>query len=143
MKHSQRPEQRVGEVVAGKYRLLTLLGAGGMGAVYEAVHQFTQRRVAVKLMHPAFARSGIAAERFLREAQAPSTIGHPGIVEVLDGGHDSDGSLYLVLELLEGETLAQAIKQGSLDPQQAGSVALDLLDALDAAHAAGFVHRDI
>ena len=143
MQHSQRSEERVGEVVAGKYRLLTLLGAGGMGAVYEAVHQFTQRRVAIKLMHPAFARSGIAAERFLREAQAPSTIGHPGIVEVLDGGHDSDGSLYLVLELLEGETLAHAIKHGSLDPQQAGSVALDLLDALDAAHAAGFVHRDI
>jgi serine/threonine protein kinase len=74
---------------------VSLLGAGGMGAVYEAVHQFTRRSVAVKLMHASISRSGLAAERFLREAQAPSSIGHPGIVEVLDGGYDQDGSLYL------------------------------------------------
>jgi tRNA A-37 threonylcarbamoyl transferase component Bud32 len=136
-------EQRVGEEIAGKYQLERLLGAGGMGAVYEAVHRFTHRRVAVKLMHPSFGRSKLAAERFLREAQAPGTIGHPGIVEVLDGGQDEDGSLYLVLELLEGETLAGAMKAGALDVQRLGAIALELLDALGAAHEAGFVHRDI
>ena len=67
--------ERVGNVVAGKYHLTRLLGSGGMGAVYEATHQFTQRRVAVKLMHPQFARSGVAAKRFVRESRAPSTIG--------------------------------------------------------------------
>jgi serine/threonine protein kinase len=77
-----------------------------MGAVYEAVHEFTGRSVAVKLMHPALARSRMAAERFLREARAPSSIGHPGIVEVFDGGRDEDGTLYLVLELLQGQPLS-------------------------------------
>lgn len=143
MSASHSAEQRVGGEIAGKYRLLRLLGAGGMGAVYEAVHQFTQRRVALKLMHPSFARSGVAAERFVREAQAPTSIGHPGIVEVLDGGRDRDGSLYLVLELLEGETLAHAMKAATLDLDHVGAIALALLDALQAAHAAGFVHRDI
>jgi tRNA A-37 threonylcarbamoyl transferase component Bud32 len=136
-------EKRVGTRVAGKYQLERLLGAGGMGAVYEAEHSFTRRRVAVKLMHPMFARSGIAAERFLREAQAPGTIGHDGIVEVLDGGHDADGSLYLVLELLEGETLSKALERGRPSLQWLVVVMTELLDALDAAHAAGFVHRDI
>jgi serine/threonine-protein kinase len=143
MDATARAEQRVGDTIAGKYTLDRLLGSGGMGAVYAAVHQFTQRRVAVKLMHANVARSKVAAERFLREAQAPGSIGHPGIVEVLDGGRDDDGSLYLVLELLEGETLAAAIKAEALDVQAVGYVALELLDALAAAHKAGFVHRDI
>ncbi|MFI5308821.1 MAG: serine/threonine-protein kinase [Polyangiales bacterium] len=136
-------EQRVGGTVAGKYRLLRLLGAGGMGAVYEAEHEFTQRRVALKLMHAGFARSKLASERFLREARAPSSIGHPGVVEVLDGGRDEDGSPYLVLELLEGETLGDALRAGSLTPRLLGNVAFELLDALAAMHEAGFVHRDI
>src|SRR6478609_113105 len=93
-------EQRIGQQIAGKYRIERLLGAGGMGAVYVAQHEFTNRRVALKLMHASFSRSKVAAERFLREARAPSAIGHPGIVEVLDGGREDDGSLYLVLELL-------------------------------------------
>jgi serine/threonine-protein kinase len=114
-----------------------------MGAVYEAVHEFTQRRVAVKLMHAGFKRSEIAAERFLREAQAPSSIGHPGIVEVLDGGYETDGSLYLVLELLEGETLTDLLRTGPISAEEIGGLTLQLLDALAAAHDAGFVHRDI
>jgi serine/threonine-protein kinase len=141
--HGERAHERVGQLIAGRYRLERLLGSGGMGAVYEAVHDFTQRRVAVKLMHPAFARSKTAAERFVREAQAPSSIGHPGIVEVLDGGRADDGTLYLVLELLEGETLAATLRRGALTPAQLVPIALELLDALGAAHEAGFVHRDL
>src|SRR5262245_42595474 len=143
MDYGERAHERVGSLIAGRYRLERLLGSGGMGAVYEAVHEFTQRRVAVKLMHPAFARSKIAAERFVREAQAPSSIGHQGIVEVLDGGRAEDGALYLVLELLQGETLAAAIRGGALSPVRLVPIALELLDALGAAHDAGFVHRDI
>ncbi|MDH5671841.1 MAG: protein kinase [Myxococcales bacterium] len=136
-------EERVGETIAGKYVLERLLGSGGMGAVYAAEHHFTKRRVAVKLMHPSFARSTQAAERFVREARAPSTIGHGGIVEVLDGGYDTDGSLYLVLELLEGETLGDRLDRGPLPPAELGALSVPLLEALEAAHQAGFVHRDI
>ncbi len=135
-------ESRIGSIIAEKYRLLRLLGAGGMGAVYEAEHLFTQRRVALKLMHQSIARSGAAAERFLRESRAPSAIGHPGIVQVLDGGVDG-GAPYVVLELLDGVALSDAIDQGMLDPQSIVEIGIELLDALQAAHTAGFVHRDI
>ena len=137
------PRSRVGEVLAGKYHLERLLGSGGMGSVYEALHAFTQRRVAVKMMHPHIARSRVASERFLREARAPGSIGHTGIVEVLDGGHAEDGSLYLVMEVLHGETLAAALKARRMHLQEIAPIVLELLDILDAAHAAGFVHRDI
>jgi tRNA A-37 threonylcarbamoyl transferase component Bud32 len=139
----EEPRSRVGEVLAGKYHLERLLGSGGMGSVYEALHAFTQRRVAVKLMHPHIARSRIAAERFVREARAPGSIGHTGIVEVLDGGHAEDGSLYLVMEVLHGETLSAALKGRRMHLQEIAEIVLELLDILDAAHAAGFVHRDI
>ena len=137
------PRSRVGEVLAGKFQLERLLGSGGMGAVYEALHAFTQRRVAVKLMHPTIARSKVAAERFLREARAPGSIGHAGIVEVLDGGYAEDGTLYLVMEVLHGETLAASLRQKRMHLQEIAAIVLELLDILEAAHQAGFVHRDI
>lgn len=132
---------RVGQLIASKYRLERLLGAGGMGAVYAATHEFTKRKVAVKLMHEGFAASSSFAERFIREAQAPSAIGHPGIVEVLDGGFDEGGALYLVLEMLQGETLGDI--EPPLDVPELVDAVVQLLEALGAAHKAGFVHRDI
>lgn len=135
------PERRVGELIADKYRLQRLLGAGGMGAVYAAEHTFTKRAVAVKLMHESFAKSKVLAERFVREAQAPSTIGHPGIVEVLDGGFDDEGRLYLVLEMLQGQTLSEI--DGAMPLPQLLQCCKQLLGALQAAHDAGFIHRDI
>lgn len=137
----QSTEHRIGTVVAGKYRLERVLGTGGMGAVYAATHEFTKRAVAVKLMHDGLALSKALAQRFIREAQAPSTIGHPGIVDVLDGGTDGDGSLYLVLEMLKGETLGESDPPLQLDALI--DVMAQLLSALEAAHEAGFVHRDI
>ncbi len=134
-------QARVGQVIAGKYRLERLLGAGGMGAVYAAKHEFTKRNVAVKLMHEAFAKSAMFAERFIREAQAPSAIGHAGIVDVLDGGVDESGALYLVLEMLQGKTLGDL--ETPLSVPDLVDVTVQLLDALGAAHKAGFVHRDI
>lgn len=132
---------RVGQLIASKYRLERLLGAGGMGAVYAATHEFTKRKVAVKLMHEGFATSSMFAERFIREAQAPSAIGHPSIVEVLDGGFDESGALYLVLEMLHGETLGDI--EPPLDVPELVDAVVQLLEALGAAHKAGFVHRDI
>ncbi|MEI8258394.1 MAG: protein kinase, partial [Deltaproteobacteria bacterium] len=130
-------------VLAGKYEIVRLVGAGGMGAVYEARHRFTQRRVAIKMLHSHVAGSSEVAARFLQEAQAPSSIRHPGIVEVLDAGVESDGELYIALEFLEGEDLASMIDRGPLEPEVLARVAWQLLGALGAAHQRGFVHRDI
>jgi serine/threonine-protein kinase len=135
--------EHVGQIIADKYRLLNLLGAGGMGAVYEAEHIFTKRRVALKRMHPSIAQSKLAAERFMRESQAPSSIGHPGIVQVLDGGFESDGSLYLVLELLEGVSMREALDEDALRAEEVVQIGSELLEALAAAHERGFIHRDI
>jgi len=133
----------VGGVVAGKYELVRVLGVGGMGAVYEALHRFTGKRVAVKLLHGTLAENENHARRFLREARAASAIGHPAIVDVLDAGQEAGGMLYLVLELLEGQDLAQAIYRRDLRTEEVVDVALQLLDGLSAAHERGIVHRDV
>ena len=128
---------QIGRTIGDRYKLLGLLGSGGMGAVYLAEHVFTKRRVALKRMHPEYAHSKQAAERFVRESRAPSTIGHPGIVQVLDGGADADGSLYLVLELLDGVSLHEAIEQNALDANAVVQIGVELLDALAAARVEG------
>ncbi len=133
----------VGNTVGGKYALRRVLGVGGMGAVYEAVHAYTNRRVALKILGPDYAASPDATARFLQEAQAPSSIGHPNIVEVLDAGEDPAVGLYLVLEYLDGEDMESAVEHGRLDLAALLDATLQLLDALGAAHARGFVHRDI
>ena len=140
----RRARAAVGRVIADRYALERVLGVGGMGAVFEAVHVVTQRRVAVKVLHRGVA-DGVptAATRFFREAQAAASIGHPGIADVLDAGRDQDGALYLVLELLRGEDLDQALTLGRLTLPEAVGVIVDVLDPLAAAHAKGFIHRDI
>lgn len=133
----------VGDTVAGKYKLQRVLGIGGMGAVYEAVHAYTGRRVALKVLGPDYASEHEAIERFLLEAQAPSSIGHPNIVEVLDAGEDPSVGVYVVLEYLDGEDLEAAVERGNLDVHALLDAVSQLLAALGAAHARGFVHRDI
>jgi len=121
-------EARIGSVIADKYELHSLLGHGGMGSVYEAVHRFTGRRVAVKLMHAGLAQVSGLSKRFVREARAPSAIGHPGLVDVLDGGEDSQGELYLVMEYLDGETLGAALRRPDFEGLEFVQVAVELLD---------------
>ena len=134
---------RCGTVIAGKYVLTRRIGTGGMGAVYEARHKVTGKLVAVKVMHAHLAESAQNAARFVREAQAASSIGHPAIVDVLDAGTDQDGTLYIVLELLHGESLADVMERGGLYTSEIARYGVELLDALSAAHTGGFVHRDI
>ncbi|MEI8255279.1 MAG: protein kinase [Deltaproteobacteria bacterium] len=135
---------RIGTTVAGKYRLESLLGEGGMGAVYEAEHVVTHRRVAVKLLHASLGWSETFVERFLLEAQVATKIGHPNIIEVLDAGVDEDGACYAVLTLLKGESVARMLERlGKLQLADALTITLEVLDALAAAHAMGVVHRDI
>ena len=142
-----RRERRdlTGELIAEKYLLRRRLGAGGMGVVYEALNTWTERRVALKLLHPWFSSDDETVERFRQEAKNAGRIHHPSIVEVLDLGHDPrDGSLYLVQELLPGQTLRERLgARGRFSVAEALATLAPILDALDAAHQAGVVHRDV
>jgi serine/threonine-protein kinase len=133
----------VGESI-GNYRITSLLGEGGMGAVYVAEHPGIGRRVAVKVLLPALASDQEMVTRFFNEARAANAIHHPGIVEVLDFGTLASGASYIVMELLEGESLATRITRGGrLAPDAAVEVALQAAAALGAAHVKGIVHRDL
>jgi len=131
-----------GTVIAGKYRLETLLGRGGMGAVYAARHAVTGRRFAIKLLGRELCGDAGAEERFMREAMLASAIQHPAIVEVYDVGRDR-GQPYMVMRLVEGETLSQRMRRGRLPACDAIALLLPVIDAVAAAHAAGVVHRDL
>jgi serine/threonine protein kinase len=135
---------RVGQVLKDKWRLDSLLGVGGMAAVFAATHR-NQKRVAVKILLPELSHDTEVRNRFVREGYAANTIGHPGAVSVLDDDVAEDGSAFLVMELLEGETVeARWEKKGQrLDLVEVLAIADQLLDVLAAAHAKGIVHRDI
>jgi serine/threonine-protein kinase len=134
---------KIGRLVADRYRLIRRIGGGAMGDVFEAVHAFTRNHVAVKVLHAHVTADPTTADRFLREARAASEIRHPAIVDVLDAGRDRDKSLYLVLQLLEGEDMAAAMKRGDLTEREIVDIGAQLLEGLGAAHARGIVHRDV
>ncbi len=133
---------RIGTLVAGRYRILRMIGEGGMGAVFEAEVLTSGERVAVKLIKPEYATSTEVTGRFLQEVRAVSAVGHPNIVRLLDAGTDAQGP-FMVLELLVGETLCDVLDRRPLGPREALAVMAATLDALQAAHSAGVVHRDI
>ena len=127
-----------------RYEVERLLGDGGMGAVYRARHVMLNQPVAVKLLHPEFARRGDMIERFLREARAAAAIGNPHIIRVHDCDVTADGRPFLVMELLDGEGLDALLRrERRLPPQRAVALAQQMLDGLGAAHAAGIIHRDM
>ncbi|MBO6933591.1 MAG: serine/threonine protein kinase [Deltaproteobacteria bacterium] len=133
-----------GAVLGGTWRVDRLLGAGGMGQVYEATHTRTGRRYALKTLPPSTRLAPTAIERFEREARAASALGHPGICPVHDFDQTDDGLAYLVMELLEGETLEDRLRtRGALEWAEARTIAVQVADALAAAHAAGLLHRDV
>ncbi len=134
----------IGQIIDGKYRLTRLLGSGGMGAVYEGENVRIHRRVAIKMLHSQVSSQAETVTRFEREAQAAGRIGSEHICEVLDLGVMPDGTRYMVMEYLEGETLGARIKRfGRLTPQQTVPLVAQVLDALEAAHAVGIIHRDL
>ncbi len=133
-----------GDLIDDKYRIVRLLGEGGMGAVYEGENTRIHRRVAIKVLHQAVASMADVVARFEREAQAAGRIGSEHIVEVLDLGSLASGDRYMVMEYLDGESLtARILARGRLSPAELYPIAKQLLDALAAAHAAGIVHRDL
>jgi serine/threonine-protein kinase len=145
--HGPPPRARrslVGQLVDGKYMVRSVLGEGGMGAVFEAEHHAIGRIVAMKVLHPAQASKSVAVKRFHQEARAAGGIGHPNICEVFDFGTLSDGSPYLVMECLKGETLASRITvDGGLPFLEVVDTVTQVLSGLAAAHERGILHRDI
>ncbi len=135
----------VGKVILGQFRIEEAIGVGGMGTVYRA-HQITLGRdVAVKILHPELATNPDAVRRFHREARVATKLEHPNLVQVLLFGEMPEGEgLYLVMEYLEGRSLTQVLREeGALRAARALHVALQICDAVGAAHAQGVVHRDI
>jgi serine/threonine-protein kinase len=133
-----------GTLVAGKYRVVRAMATGGMGEVYEAVHDALAMRVALKVLQREQAAIPEAVERFLREARAAASLGSEHVAKVFDVGQTSDGSPYLAMELLDGHDLEQLLEQrGPLPVHEAVGYVLEALEALGAAHARGIVHRDI
>jgi serine/threonine-protein kinase len=133
----------IDQVIDGKYRILRLIGEGGMGSVYEGHHLRIERRVAIKVLHASLA-SEEAASRFEREARAACRIGNDHILDVHDVGQLPDGTRYMVSEYLDGQTLDDRIaEQGRLAAPVAVSILLQLLDGLAAAHRATVLHRDL
>ena len=134
-----------GQTVAGKYRLNQPIGAGGMASVWSATNVFTERHFAIKFMHPAVAKTPEAARRFLMEAKVSARVNHPNIIEIIDVGQTEDGSLFMVMELLQGVSLDTAIRRTSptMLVSEFISVMVDVARALAAAHKNGVVHRDL
>jgi serine/threonine-protein kinase len=140
---SAPPVLEPGTVVAGRYRVLGLIGTGGMGAVYRAEHVHMRKTVALKLLHPEFLRVEEVVQRFEREAVAAGRIEHQNVVAASDFGKLDDGSFYLVLEYVDGTSLRALLENGALPPARALNIARQTTLALGAAHAAGVVHRDL
>lgn len=135
-----------GSLIADRYEVIRLLGAGGMGAVYEATQLAIGRRIAVKVLRTEVAEDPFIEQRFRREAHAAASIHHPNIVVVHDFGTCDDGTLFLAMELLEGPSLLQRMREPKDTPlptREAVRIGIEIASALDAAHTAGVVHRDL
>jgi serine/threonine-protein kinase len=128
----------------GAYRVLRQIGAGGMGEVWLAEHGMLGRRAAIKVLRPAYSTQPEIVTRFFNEARAATAIADPGIVQIFDFGHHTDGSAYIVMELLEGEALDKRLaRHGRLAEPDALRIMRQVASTLGAAHARGIVHRDL
>lgn len=129
----------------GNFEVVRKVGQGGMGVVYEAKHRTIGRKAAIKVMHHEWARNPEYTQRFLNEARAVNIIQHPGLIEIFEYGQQPDGTLFIVMEFLHGESLEQRMhKQGLPRPEQSVvDIALQLARALTAAHEKGVIHRDL
>jgi serine/threonine-protein kinase len=129
----------------GDYEVTGTLGRGGMGTVYAGIHPIIGKRVAIKCLNERFAPDSDSLRLFVNEARAVNAIGHPGIIDIFNIGQLSDGRPYLVMELVDGETLADRMldRDAPLAFGEICSILEAILDALEAAHAKGFVHRDL
>src|SRR5438552_10749511 len=126
----------------GSHEITALLGKGGMGEVYRAKDTKLKREVAIKILPEEFSRDADRVSRFQREAEVLASLNHPNIAGIYDL-QEANGSRYLVLELVEGETLAERIGRGPIPVDEALRIAQSICEALEAAHEKGIVHRDL
>ena len=126
----------------GSHEIIALLGKGGMGEVYRARDTKLKREVAIKILPDEFSRDRDRVSRFQREAEVLASLNHPNIAAI-HNLEEANGSRYLVLELVEGETLAERLKRGPLPIEEALNIAKSICEALEAAHEKGVVHRDL
>jgi serine/threonine protein kinase len=132
------------ERIGGRYLVKRILGKGGMGTVFEAQDERLERRVAIKILRNELFQDGEGLMRFEREARAVAGIDHPGVIKMYDSGDLSDGSAFLVMELLDGATLKDVLaRDGRGTPRQVASLVRQGASALEAAHRAGILHRDV
>jgi serine/threonine protein kinase len=138
------PGYLLGQVLGDRYRILDIIGEGGMGVVYLGEHVTLQRQLAVKVLHPELCRDSSLIDRFLQEARAASKIGHPSIVDIIDFGWMHRGSVYFVMEYLEGEDLSSLLQRERRVPwRRARTFTLQIARALKASHRMGVIHRDL
>ena len=133
----------VGQLLSGRYRIEAELGVGGMGAVYRAEHTLMRKRMAVKVLHPEMTRLPEVVERFEREAMAAAHIEHPNVAAATDFGKLEDGSFFLVLEYVEGDSLRDVLEDGPMDPNRVIHIGRQIVAGLVRAHGLGIVHRDL
>jgi serine/threonine-protein kinase len=127
----------------GNYQVTGKIGEGGMGAVYEAEHPDIGRKVAIKVLREHLVGSTEAVERFFRECRAVNEVHHPSLIEIFDLGRNDDGTVYAVMELLEGESLADRLRRGPLSHTDAVAIFADCAAGLGVVHGKGIVHRDL
>jgi serine/threonine-protein kinase len=137
------PDPRIGTLLAGRYVIEEVIGEGGMATVYRARHKLVDRPVAVKIMSPMLASDAIVRERFRREARSAQKLAHPNIIEIYDQGDTEDGTCYIVMELLSGESLAQVIQRGPVDVDRAIHIMIQSARGIARAHDLDVIHRDI
>jgi len=139
------PDPFIGrDILNGEFRILEKIGTGGMGSVYKANQTAMNRPVAVKILHPKLTNRKDLVSRFRREAKAMSHLSHPNTVRVLLYGELEDGSLYIVMEYLEGKNLNQLVRsEGPMQVERALPILIQVCEALEEAHRAGIVHRDM
>jgi serine/threonine-protein kinase len=135
-------QRLVGTVLGGKWTIDTLIGMGGMASVYAATHR-NGRRAAIKLLNAEFSGIAEVRDRFLREGYVANHIGHPGVVSILDDDTTASGQVYLVMELLEGDSFLDRIRNRSLTAAQVVFIGEQVLEPLATAHRRGIIHRDI
>jgi serine/threonine protein kinase/tetratricopeptide (TPR) repeat protein len=131
-------------IIDGKYQIVRMVGRGGMGAVYEAIHATMQRRVALKILNTDLVSNPAALERFRREALLSGRLKHPNAITIYDYGMSAVGEAYIVMEFLEGHSLSHELQQvKAMSPMRVASVLAAVCDAVHAAHIEGIIHRDL
>lgn len=140
---TELPDPRIGTLLAGRYVVEEVIGEGGMATVYRSRHKLVDRPVAIKIMNPLLASDPIVRERFRREARSAQKLAHPNIIEIFDQGDTEDGTCFIVMELLRGESLAAVIGRGRLDVDRAIHIMIQIARGIARAHDLEVIHRDL